>query len=144
MLIILKRISEDTTLRMIEDFVESANKASFFRKGGKIEDISIIALQDCQTDEIEYHGLVSLTPDSVAERVIKELNGKSINDKNILVSEYHYRFYHNDPRLKQVTTLLDKRHGERRRKLFKITPKAKEKVSTRYVLFRRPSKKTYS
>jgi hypothetical protein len=131
MIIILKNISENTTLRMIANFIEP------YIIGGKIINTSLIAQQDSERNIVEYHALVTIVPDSIAEQAISKLHLKTINGKFVSVTEYQYRFRNNDPRLKQITPPSDKRRGDRRRKLFNIAPKV---VETSLVRIRRYSR----
>lgn len=117
MIIILKNIPANTEDEQIEDFIQPALNGGFLSKNGYIEDILILALNDRKTHRVEYYGLVRITPDSVAKRVIKKLNRKKISGKHINVSDYRIRHWQNDPRINRakIDKLLDKRRGERRR-----------------------------
>ena len=97
--IILVRIPPDTTPYDIAHFLDNALKGSLFARKGIIEKIEIQILQDNRTNTMEYHGLVTIEPDTAAQRVIKKLNRKAFNGKHIAVREYHIRTWHNDPRL---------------------------------------------
>jgi hypothetical protein len=110
---------------MIEDFINPVIR------GGKIVNISLIVQQDSQMHHTEYHGLVTIVPDTAAVQAIKKLHRKCINGKFVSVSEYHYRFRNNDPRLNQSKTQSDKRRGDRRRKLFNIAAKVTKNTSVR-------------
>jgi hypothetical protein len=117
MIIILKNISTTTREQDIEGFMKPAIKGGLLRKSGYIEKISILALKDTRTDKIKYHGLVTVTPDSVADRVIKKLNKKPLNGKRITVCEHKVRRWQNDPRINnknQIQAFRDKRVGDRR------------------------------
>lgn len=99
MIIILKRIPEQTKKRDIVEFFKPALKGKFFQKSGMIESIKILVLQDSITKALEYHGLVSFDSDEVAKRVEKKFNRKFFLGKYIAINEYHRRSWENDPRV---------------------------------------------
>lgn len=93
----------------LEDFIRPAVK------DGHLVSVAIMVQKNPKTHEIKYHGLVRLTPDSVAKRAIEDLNGKQINDRPIDVHEYRTRYWHNDPRIMSCRNKSsDMRKGERR------------------------------
>ncbi len=75
-------------------------------------------LRDIVVNKMEYHALVTIEPDSVGERVIRQLNRKPIVGKRIAVREYMHRSWHNDPRMNIKNKSFgtnERRKGERRR-----------------------------
>jgi hypothetical protein len=100
MKIILRRITEYSSKAEIINFLKPILKGNFIQKTGKITRIKILALQDTKTNEIEYHGLVTIDSDEAAIRVIKKLNRKSFNKKRIIIREFFHRRWTNDPRNK--------------------------------------------
>ena len=119
MLVILRGIPANTNRYEILTFLQPALKGVFFKKKGRIDHIRIVKIQDVERDTIEFHGLVRIEPDSAALRVIKMLNRKVINGKNIAVREFQARNWHNDPRIRRKAPKLgfpDRRQGDRRRK----------------------------
>jgi len=125
MILFLRRIPEHSDNGDIIDFLKSAVKGSLFQQKGKIENIKILALKDIQKNTLEYHGLVTISPEKVATRVMKTLNRQPFNDRNIIVREYFHRSWHNDPRVNMHQwneELLDKRkHNRRRGRLESVT-----------------------
>ena len=125
MIIILKNIPVNTNKRDVQIFVTPEVKGSWFRRSGKIVSLSILVQKNIQTHIIQHHGLVGISPDFVAERVIKKLNGKMlINDKRVVVCEYKIRSWHNDPRIKKRklrNPLKDRRHYDRREQYEVVT-----------------------
>jgi hypothetical protein len=122
-IIIIKNIPANTSEEDIEEFISPALKGGWLSKNGAIESISIKAQKDTLLNIIKYHGLVRIMPDSVGERVIKQLNRKRINGRNILVNEYHIRNWHNDPRISRHQLneeLPDQRKADRRRRYVEI------------------------
>ncbi len=99
MIIILRRISENTEKQEIVDFLSPILKGGLLKRSGHIEQIKILVLRDPKRNTIEYHGLVTIDSDAAAKRVIKKLNRKQFRNRNIAVREYFYRSWHNDPRV---------------------------------------------
>ena len=129
MTIILKRIPEQTKKRDIAELFEPALKGKFFQKSGVIESIKILVLQDSQTKELEYHGLVSFDSDEVASRVTKKFNRKFFLGKYIAISEYHRRSWENDPR---ISSYGWDGEGESRRKKDRRRESLKERKRTSF------------
>ena len=87
-------------------------------KKGRIVNVKIVQLLNTDTNTMEYHGLVRIDPDNVAQKVIKRLNRKPFKGVRINIREYHSRSWHNDPRIgltsrKKPNNL---RHRDRRRR----------------------------
>jgi hypothetical protein len=122
MIIIFKKIPANTTERQVEAFVAPALEGGLFSASGQIENISFWRYEIVQADTFEYYALVDVEPDSVARRVIKQLNKKAINGKHIALQEYHARHWSNDRRVfKSVIERgnSNKRKADRRRKIVK-------------------------
>jgi hypothetical protein len=122
MIIILKKIPPNTSDYHIESFIAPALKGGLFQASGRIEHISFWKYEIVQSNTIEYYALVTVEPDSVGERVIKQLNKKTINGKFIGLQEYHVRHWSNDRRVfKSVVDrgANNKRKADRRRKVIK-------------------------
>jgi hypothetical protein len=127
MLIILKRIPRYTEKNEIVDFLTPILNGRFFQKQGYIRYINILTLRDNDKNTFEYHGLVDINPEQVANRIIKQLHKNLLNDKSIRVKEYFHRSWHNDPRVSMHQwneELDDKRKHSRRRPRLEIINKA--------------------
>lgn len=123
MIILLKNILSNTTDKDIEDFIRPAIKGSLLSKRGRIEHISILKQKDSSMEDYECHGLVTITPDSVAIKAINKLNKKRIKGKSVIVREYQIRRWHNDPRINRdqlVEASKNKRKDDRRRRNLEI------------------------
>lgn len=123
MYVILVRLPSYTTYSDIGEFLEPVLKRGIFGRKGVIENIEIQILYDPQMNTKEYHGVIRISPDSAAERVIRKLDRKKLNGKHITVREFHLRNWHNDKResgqrLKKYLT--ERRNIDRRRKLQKV------------------------
>ena len=123
MIIILKKIPANTTDHQIEKFITPVLQGGFFSADDRIENISFWKYEIIQSNILEYYALVNIEPDSVGERIIKQLNKKSINGKYIAVQEYHARHWSNDKRV--FKSVIDrgknnKRKTDRRRKISKV------------------------
>jgi hypothetical protein len=122
MIIILKKISPNTSDHHIENFMDPVLKGGLFKASGRIENISFWKYEIVQTGIIEYYALVDIEPDSAGSRVIKLLNKKSLNGKYIGLQEYQARHWSNDKRM--FKSVVDrgknnKRKADRRRKMIK-------------------------
>ena len=114
MIIILKKISSKTRQEDIADILLPAVYGGWLAKRGQIERTLILVQRNIRTRLVQHHVLVEILPDFVAERVIKQLNGKRISGKYIAVSEYRVRNWHNDPRVNHSYALVRKRNNDRR------------------------------
>ena len=108
MIIILKKISSKTRQEDIADILLPAVYGGWLAKRGQIERTLILAQRNIRTRLVQHHVLVEILPDFVAERVIKQLNGKRISGKYIV------RNWHNDPRVNHSYALVCKRNNNRR------------------------------
>ena len=117
MVIILKNLTANTKKQDIKNFIIPHVKGGMLSKSGNIKDISILKHKDVRLNMIVYHALVDISPDSVAERVIKKLHRKSIGGKYIAINRYFVRNSRNDPRRNKLQTnhpLNNKRLCDRR------------------------------
>ncbi len=71
-----------------------------------------MAQKNTGTHDLQYHGLVTITPDSAAKDVIDKLNGTQLNDKHIVIREYKNREYVADQ--KALDELNTQHQGDRR------------------------------
>lgn len=136
MILILKRISHTTLIRDIESFISPALKGGIFTKAGHLEKISIQMLQAANAEKAEFNALVRIEPDTVAQRVIKQLNRKPLNGKPINIAEYYLRLQDNDRRSNGRQPLTDRRRKERRRsdlQLSDITAQRKTLAATQTI-----------
>ena len=111
MIIILKKISSKTRQEDIAEILLPAVYGGWLAKRGQIERTLILVQRNIRTRLVQHHVLVEILPDFVAERVIKQLNGKRISGKYIAVSEYRVRNWHNDPRVNHSYALVRKRNN---------------------------------
>lgn len=124
MIIILKRIPEHTRKKDIVEYIEPALKGKIFQKSGVIERVQIQTSKNDQTKRIDFYGIVHIDSDEAANRVIKKFNRKVFQGKNVAISEYHNRSWHNDPRLNPLDPgdeLKSKRKFDRRHSSLKNT-----------------------
>lgn len=117
MIVFFKRLPTGTRKKDIEDFIADAVRGGVFSRSGEIKHIAIIERRNPNLNVSDYHGVVTIEPDTVAERVIKKLNRAKFKGKPIEVRRYFIRNSANDPRNKN--RMLDevpdsRRRGERR------------------------------
>ncbi len=132
MILILRRIAKSASDQEIIDFLDSALKGNFFTKTGQIESINRLILKDNRRKTIEYHALVTIDSDVAAKRAVKKLHRKPFKNRIIIVREYFYRSWHNDPRVNMHQwneELADKRKGSRRRRRLEVVNEESIKFS---------------
>lgn len=118
MIIILKRIPGNTRKKDIIEYLAPVLKGKVFQKPGVIEKIQMLALKNPQTEDVDLYGVVYIDSDEAAKRVIKKFNRKVFKGKNIAISEYVNRSWHNDSRLNSIEpsdAQQSKRKFDRRR-----------------------------
>jgi hypothetical protein len=118
MIIFFSRIPAETEHADIIEFIGPAIKGGIFKKTGLIKDINIMILKDILLDKLEYHALITIEPDEVAERISLKLNRKPINGKHIAVRGFVSRGWRTDLRIntQQINTnFKNRRIGDRRR-----------------------------
>jgi len=123
MYVFFRNIPAQTTNSDLIKYIDPVLKWGWFRKRGTIEKVRIIHQKVRGTNISEYHGLVIIQPDAVAEKVIRRLNRKMFLGRHIAVREYHRRVWHNDPRIKHNShdpEMLNQRKGDRRRKNLEV------------------------
>jgi hypothetical protein len=124
MIIIFKKIPENTSDYQIEEFIAPALKGGLFRASGHIEKISFWTYEIVEFNTVEYYALVDIEPNAVGQRIINQLNKKQLNGKYIAIQEFHVRHWSNDKRT--FTSVVNRGGGnkrkteERRRKIVKI------------------------
>jgi hypothetical protein len=122
MIIFLRCIPPETKKYEIANFINRVfSKCFLYRQSGDIlhEDIEILSIQDIDSNTLEKHGLVSIFPKEVGNRVIKKLDGTIFKGKRITVREYFNRSADNDPRNKNPNATIgfkEQRASDRRRK----------------------------
>jgi hypothetical protein len=90
MVIIIPRITDSTQRPDLRDFVETVLAKWFqlpFSAHPRIVSYRILSVTDRQGVTLR-HGLVTVTPDDAAARVIRKLNGKSLKGKRVGVKRY--------------------------------------------------------
>lgn len=133
MILILKRISPVTLVPDIERFFLPTVKGGLLKRSGRIDSIKIQLLKPPVGDRLELNALVDVEPDSVARRVMRELNRKPLNGKHINIDEFHFRNRDNDRRISRYQNVLNRRRTDRRRlgmEIRDITAHKKTKVDT--------------
>jgi hypothetical protein len=113
-IIIFKKISPKTKQEDITDILIPVVRGNWLSKGGHIERTLVLLQRNIRTHLVYHHILIEITPDFVAERVIKKLNGKRIAGKYIAVAEYRIRNWHNDPRVNHLYANVLKGKNDRR------------------------------
>lgn len=123
MIVFVRNLPEDTTRQDIIDFIMPAVRGGLFRARGKITSIDVLVIRDSNTKLMEYHGLVHIAPDAVAQRVIRKLHGQHLKGKRVALREYIVRSWRNDrrdPLRKPPEGIIDRRKNPIRRDNLKI------------------------
>ena len=100
----IRKIPKGTTVPEIRDYVESGVSWVVRMKAGfkfKILRIHILTTVYGKTMEQDFHGLVTISPESVAEDIIKKLRFKYLRGQRVLVRRYYERNARNDRRSHQ-------------------------------------------
>lgn len=122
MLVFFRRLPTGARKADIENFIASTVKGGLFSRSGEIKRITIIVRRNPQLNMTDYHGVVAIEPDSVAERVIKKLNRTRFNGNYIEVRQYYIRKVANDPRRKNGASQVQdsRRQRERRQEIEQV------------------------
>lgn len=118
MIIFIRKIPTDTRYADIIGFIEPALKGGLFRRAGTIVKVEIIGFRDIRYHTFEFHGLVTIEPDSAGMRALRLLKGKRLNNRLVMVRQYFERSWRNDPRQNYDTLpadIVEKRQADRRR-----------------------------
>jgi len=90
MKLIIPRITDSTTRTDLRNFIELVLGKFFrlpFSAQPRIVSCRILSITD-RVGMIQHHGLLSVTPDDAALRIIKKLNGKYLKGKRVGVKQY--------------------------------------------------------
>ena len=121
MIIFLRNIPPETKKYEIASFIDRVFKKCFPDMPSTailLEDIEILSIQDVDSNTLEKHGLVRVSPTEVAIRVIKMLDGTVFKGTHVTVREYINRSAQNDPRNAYPNTEInfkERRISDRRR-----------------------------
>ncbi|MGZ8217680.1 hypothetical protein [Methylomagnum sp.] len=118
----IRKIPASSSTRELQMFIHD-NLPWFwrFRLRGKIRIVAtdILTIIDKTTKEAEFHGLVTLEPDNIAEKMINRLNLRHFKGRRVAVRLYQVRDPNNDRRKNEdAATILkyrDQRLRDRRR-----------------------------
>jgi hypothetical protein len=95
------------------------------RKNGVVRRSKIIQILDLNTDTVEYHAIVQVESPKLADTIIKNLDGKTVNGLFLKPHRYHRRFPNRDRRADSQNW----RRGEERR----TNERRRNKIITRIV-----------
>lgn len=121
MVIFIRKIPTDTRYTDIINFITPALKGGLFHRTGTIIKVEIIGFKDLRLHTLEFHGLVSVEPDSAGFRALRLLKGKRLSNRLVMVRQYFERDWHNDPRQDfelPPPGVAEKRQADRRRGKF--------------------------
>lgn len=99
MILFVRKIPSNTLPSELHDFVGPALKGGLFLRSGRILKAGILMIRNERTKWVEYHGYVHVESDKAGLRAIRKLNGKFFKNRVVIVREYKFRSWHNDPRL---------------------------------------------
>lgn len=126
----IRNVPPDTQLAELQHFVEGGfggwrRVTRWLWRAPRVEGARILVVRDRDTDETEWHGLVTIQPHTAFNSVIAELDGKLLNNNLVQVRRYHKRSPLNDRRLHRNESARfpfgNRRAGERRRKNLEIS-----------------------
>ena len=93
--IIIPRITDSTKRKDLRDFVNRVLEKIFrlpFSSKPEIVSCRILAISD-NRGIMQRHGLINVTPDDAAIRIIRKLNGAYLKEKRVAVKKYEARLY---------------------------------------------------
>jgi hypothetical protein len=104
----------------LAELIKSTFKTNHIKEKGlslSVDGISMLEIQDNFTHPIEQFGIVRISSYEVAKEVIKQFNGRVVQQYQITTREYHTRSASNDPRINNHTPkeFIEKRMGDRRK-----------------------------
>lgn len=121
MWIFYKHLPRGTTTREINRVTTKGSRkglslGSLFKRN-IVKRSKIIRIRDLKADSSEYHALVQVDSPVIAESIIDNLDGKTVNGLYLKPHRYHRRFPSRDRRNHQVahTKYQERRRGDRRR-----------------------------
>lgn len=89
--IIIPRITESTTRKDLRNFVNQVLEKWFrlpFSVQPQIVRCRILSITNSM-GVIQRHGLINVTPDDAALKIIRKLNGAYLNEKRVGVKQYY-------------------------------------------------------
>lgn len=128
MILIIKKIGASTTVHQLEQFLLPVVKGGILSRKGILESLEIKMFNHSDNNVPEYHAIIKVEPDNVAERVINRLNRKLCDGKPVNVCQYHVRYRTNDRRDSLQNVRRDRRVIDRRRKNLEITDVTRTKM----------------
>ncbi|MCU7932763.1 MAG: hypothetical protein KZQ90_18350 [Candidatus Thiodiazotropha sp. (ex Codakia rugifera)] len=91
-------------------------------KKAAIKRSKIVRIKDLDTDMVEYHAIVQVDSPMIADTIIENLNGKTVNGLFLKPHRYYRRFPNRDRRISQESPNgSDERRTEDRRRNNLIT-----------------------
>ncbi|MEW8507504.1 MAG: hypothetical protein AB2598_12440 [Candidatus Thiodiazotropha sp.] len=86
-------------------------------KKSAIKRTKIIRIKDLQTEATEYHAIVQVESPVLADAIIENLDGRTVNGLFLKPHRYHRRFPNRDRRTReQITNPDDERRKQDRRR----------------------------
>lgn len=119
----VRRIPTHSSKKDLREFVERSIPW-FWRmrigKGVHVVKTNVLTITDAYTRSMECHGLITIEPDAIADKLIARLNLKHFNGKRVLVRRYYIRDPKNDRRRDNRTRNLEGNHRLRDRRRDRI------------------------
>jgi hypothetical protein len=121
MWIFFKHLPKNITLKEIQKVTLKGARVgrSLFALFNKpeIKRSKIIRIKDLQKDSLEYHAIVQISPASLTDTIINNLDGKTVNGLYLKLHRYQRRFGNRDRRNIQndIYQKDERRQTDRRR-----------------------------
>ncbi|MCB1857979.1 MAG: hypothetical protein KDI63_06895 [Gammaproteobacteria bacterium] len=135
MIVLILQIPETVTQESLCAFVETALRRIWMLpvfKKGLLESCEIRRILDPHSGSVEYQALLHVADDRTGESLIKQLNGKSLEGREISARIYHQRSVRKDRRVNLPgpydIAIVDRRQTDRRRPDLKIETTAMRNV----------------
>ncbi len=93
MKLIILRVPKKTTPTDVKRFVREGIRTRIpipFTNQPRVVSAEVVVIRD-DRGRADYHGMVTVLPDSSARRLIRKLNGMDLNGKKVMVREFRKR-----------------------------------------------------
>lgn len=118
----IRRLPEATTRLDLIQFVSDALKPRWhllqFAPAGSLTGCEILRVEDTGQENVEFHGVIDITPAAAALTALERLNGNYFKSKKVEVRKYFHRSVERDRRHHQsllTDDVQEQRKRDRRR-----------------------------
>ncbi len=91
MKILIPHVPSTITRQELLSIVQDAVKPRWFMpftSGGTVAKCKLIRILNMDTGTVEFHGMVDIYPEKIAEKAIRQLNGKNLNGHQLTARKW--------------------------------------------------------